>query len=120
MRARWLPLVIYNLVPRVLRFISPVFFLAITRFLLSPHSIVPESNSTSISDEVSSPKTNVANCATPSSPDLKRADQGVDVASEREVESRAVGGARRCRRCFVTGLDKLAKHVFGFEGVAQF
>ena len=32
--------------------------------------------STSLSDEVSSSKTNVANCATPSSPDPKTADQG--------------------------------------------
>ena len=46
--------------------------------------------------------------------------RGVDVSSEREVESRAVGGARRCEKCFVTGLDELAKHVSGFEGVAQF
>ena len=44
----------------------------------------------------------------------------VDASSERGVESRAVGGARRCGTYFVTGLDELAKHVSGVEGVAQF
>ena len=50
----------------------------------------------------------------------RQGTRGVDVSSEREVEWRAIGGARRCGRCFVTGLGELAKHVSGFEGFAQF
>ena len=36
---------------------------------------------------------------------------GVDVFSEGEVELNAIGGARRCGKCFVTGLDELANLV---------
>ena len=45
---------------------------------------------------------------------------GEGTSSDREIELIAVGGARRCRTCFVTGLAQHDKHVCGFEGVAQF
>ena len=36
---------------------------------------------------------------------------GEGTSSDREVELIAVGGARRCRTCFVTGLAEHDKHV---------
>ena len=41
---------------------------------------------------------------------------GEGTSSDREVELIAIGGARRCRACFVSGLAEHDKHVSVFEG----